>query len=304
MSVNTPLSVPMDDDMHESSNDSWSPKIKNRRRFSATEAALLEEHYAEEPSPSQRALQSLADQMSTPRKTITTWFQNRRAKYKRRSYRKKSPKETDITTKPGEVSTVKPTSEPVSDIDTTSRSSSGSSIILSECISAESISGEEGNHLFQNLFPDESLYNPSTLIEHQQQQPFMYSCMNAVQNDQLWSSDDRFSSFCMPYSVPVNENDQKIVDPLSLDQSISAYTWPFSASHSHGSPILSHFPMGTYYLDIEQCNEQDSDPDFGNTNRNNTFVDTMPFDWKEQDILSCPMKNEEPYHFASSTQKY
>ncbi|OAD72861.1 Homeodomain-like DNA binding domain-containing transcription factor [Phycomyces blakesleeanus NRRL 1555(-)] len=82
-----------EDPAYDSGNDSWSPKIKNRRRFSATEAALLERRYAEEQSPSQHVLQGLADQMSTPRKTITTWFQNRRAKYKRRSYRNKQAPE-------------------------------------------------------------------------------------------------------------------------------------------------------------------------------------------------------------------
>ncbi|KAL0082600.1 hypothetical protein J3Q64DRAFT_1700525 [Phycomyces blakesleeanus] len=121
-----------EDPAYDSGNDSWSPKIKNRRRFSATEAALLERRYAEEQSPSQHVLQGLADQMSTPRKTITTWFQNRRAKYKRRSYRNKQAPEkaNDSQQKTNDGSPGQRMSDTVSDVETCARSSSSSLLLV------------------------------------------------------------------------------------------------------------------------------------------------------------------------------
>ncbi|KAI8978919.1 hypothetical protein BDB01DRAFT_798557 [Pilobolus umbonatus] len=58
--------------------------IKHRRRFSSNETRVLEKEYDKNTSPSQEKIQIIADSINTPRKIVTTWFQNRRAKNKRR----------------------------------------------------------------------------------------------------------------------------------------------------------------------------------------------------------------------------
>jgi hypothetical protein len=79
-------------DYDEVSEDSWVPKIKRRRRFSIEETRILETEYAKNSSPNQEKIQAIADRMSTPRKIVTTWFQNRRAKVKRREKVKRCQK--------------------------------------------------------------------------------------------------------------------------------------------------------------------------------------------------------------------
>ncbi|KAI9020702.1 hypothetical protein CLU79DRAFT_846338 [Phycomyces nitens] len=143
-----------EDDSQDSDNDSWSPRIKHRRRFSANEAALLEQQYAEEQSPSQHVLQNLADQMSTPRKTITTWFQNRRAKHRRRSYRnKKSCKKVDDLQQSTDGFPGQRMSDNTSDIETNPYSSS-SSLLLVEGSSPDLTSMKEDCIFPQNMFDD------------------------------------------------------------------------------------------------------------------------------------------------------
>ncbi|KAI8369459.1 uncharacterized protein BYT42DRAFT_617479 [Radiomyces spectabilis] len=104
---------------NSSSNESWSPKIKTRRRFSVEETHLLEKTYAQEPNPVQEAIQSLADQFGTPRRTITTWFQNRRAKQRRRAQQRVPPSI--------ETSQVHHLSEPTHHFKSSASSSSASS---------------------------------------------------------------------------------------------------------------------------------------------------------------------------------
>ncbi|CEG73457.1 hypothetical protein RMATCC62417_08836 [Rhizopus microsporus] len=77
----------------------WVPPIKHRRRFSAEEARILESEYDKNSSPTQERIQQIASSINTPRKIITTWFQNRRAKHKRRQRSKRgsmSPAEGDV----------------------------------------------------------------------------------------------------------------------------------------------------------------------------------------------------------------
>ncbi|CAO3702657.1 unnamed protein product [Rhizopus stolonifer] len=64
--------------------DMWVPPIKQRRRFSPEESHILEREYASNSSPTQEKIQQIANSINTPRKIVTTWFQNRRAKNKRR----------------------------------------------------------------------------------------------------------------------------------------------------------------------------------------------------------------------------
>ncbi|CAO3654205.1 unnamed protein product [Mucor hiemalis] len=64
--------------------DSWVPKIKRRRRFTVDETRVLENEFKKNSSPNQEKIQRIANKISTPRKIVTTWFQNRRAKNKRR----------------------------------------------------------------------------------------------------------------------------------------------------------------------------------------------------------------------------
>ncbi|GAA5804933.1 hypothetical protein HPULCUR_010443 [Helicostylum pulchrum] len=73
----------MDDTSH-SPPESWVPKIKRRRRFSTEETKILEKEYYKNSSPNQEKIQGIANRISTPRKIVTTWFQNRRAKNKRK----------------------------------------------------------------------------------------------------------------------------------------------------------------------------------------------------------------------------
>lgn len=61
------------------------PPIKQRRRFSLEEAQFLEMEYNNNPSPTQDKIQQIASKINSPRKVVTTWFQNRRAKNRRRS---------------------------------------------------------------------------------------------------------------------------------------------------------------------------------------------------------------------------
>lgn len=61
------------------------PPIKQRRRFSLEEAQFLEMEYSNNPSPTQDKIQQIASKINSPRKVVTTWFQNRRAKNRRRS---------------------------------------------------------------------------------------------------------------------------------------------------------------------------------------------------------------------------
>lgn len=68
----------------DNTEDSWVPKIKRRRRFSADETRVLENEFKRNSSPNQEKIQRIANKISTPRKIVTTWFQNRRAKNKRR----------------------------------------------------------------------------------------------------------------------------------------------------------------------------------------------------------------------------
>ncbi|CAO3580881.1 unnamed protein product [Absidia cylindrospora] len=62
---------------------SWSPVIKSRRRFSASETQFLESEYAHDINPSTDKLEMIANTIGTTRRVITTWFQNHRAKGKR-----------------------------------------------------------------------------------------------------------------------------------------------------------------------------------------------------------------------------
>ncbi|KAG1471305.1 hypothetical protein G6F56_002201 [Rhizopus delemar] len=64
--------------------DMWVPPIKQRRRFSPEESHILEREYASNSSPTQEKIQQIANSINTPRKIVTTWFQNRRAKNKRK----------------------------------------------------------------------------------------------------------------------------------------------------------------------------------------------------------------------------
>ena len=66
------------------SEESWVPKIKRRRRFTSSETNVLEDEFRKNSSPNQDKIQRIADTISTPRKIVTTWFQNRRAKNKRK----------------------------------------------------------------------------------------------------------------------------------------------------------------------------------------------------------------------------
>ncbi|GAA5815917.1 hypothetical protein MFLAVUS_009436 [Mucor flavus] len=72
------------DDRSDSPPESWVPKIKRRRRFSTEETKILEREYFKNSSPNQEKIQGIANRISTPRKIVTTWFQNRRAKNKRK----------------------------------------------------------------------------------------------------------------------------------------------------------------------------------------------------------------------------
>lgn len=60
------------------------PPIKHRRRFSPEETHILEKEYDRNPNPTQEKIQHIANGIGTPRKIVTTWFQNRRAKNKRK----------------------------------------------------------------------------------------------------------------------------------------------------------------------------------------------------------------------------
>ncbi|KAG2229005.1 hypothetical protein BDF21DRAFT_495268 [Thamnidium elegans] len=71
-------------DRSHSPSESWMPKIKRRRRFSTEETKVLEKEYFKNSSPNQEKIQVIANRISTPRKIVTTWFQNRRAKNKRK----------------------------------------------------------------------------------------------------------------------------------------------------------------------------------------------------------------------------
>ncbi|CDH54296.1 predicted protein [Lichtheimia corymbifera JMRC:FSU:9682] len=72
-------------DNHDSSSiESWSPEIKSRWRFSAEQHQALEQAYQEQRNPSQGEINWLAEELQSPRKTVVTWFQNRRAKERRR----------------------------------------------------------------------------------------------------------------------------------------------------------------------------------------------------------------------------
>lgn len=77
---------------YDYANDSWVPKIKRRRRFSSEETKILEGEYDKNSSPNQDKIQSIADIIDTPRKIVTTWFQNRRAKNKRKEKTKREDK--------------------------------------------------------------------------------------------------------------------------------------------------------------------------------------------------------------------
>lgn len=68
----------------DNTEDSWVPKIKRRRRFSVDETRVLENEFKKNSSPNQEKIQRIANRISTPRKIVTTWFQNRRAKNKRK----------------------------------------------------------------------------------------------------------------------------------------------------------------------------------------------------------------------------
>ncbi|KAI8099335.1 uncharacterized protein BX664DRAFT_368251 [Halteromyces radiatus] len=74
-----------DDDDDNGSHRSWSPIIKSRRRFSPKEVDYLETVYTEDMNPSTDKLQAVADTIGTTRRIITTWFQNHRAKGKRKT---------------------------------------------------------------------------------------------------------------------------------------------------------------------------------------------------------------------------
>ncbi|KAI7890495.1 uncharacterized protein EV154DRAFT_564256 [Mucor mucedo] len=74
---------------YDYADDSWVPKIKRRRRFTADETKILEGEYDKNPSPNQDKIQTIADIIKTPRKIVTTWFQNRRAKNKRKEKTRK-----------------------------------------------------------------------------------------------------------------------------------------------------------------------------------------------------------------------
>ncbi|ORY95552.1 hypothetical protein BCR43DRAFT_506041 [Syncephalastrum racemosum] len=69
--------------------DAWSPKIKKRWRFTPEDLTVLETSFmTESQHPKQRTVERLAMQLGSPRRTITTWFQNRRAKEKKKHAKK------------------------------------------------------------------------------------------------------------------------------------------------------------------------------------------------------------------------
>ncbi|KAL1932938.1 hypothetical protein VTP01DRAFT_8616 [Rhizomucor pusillus] len=63
--------------------DDWSPKVKPRWRFSKAATRILEEFFGENPNPVQATIDDLAKKLHSPRRTVNTWFQNRRAKQRR-----------------------------------------------------------------------------------------------------------------------------------------------------------------------------------------------------------------------------
>lgn len=80
---------PIYSDEETESVEAWSPKIKPRWRFSPEDLTLLETSFVTESQhPSQRTVERLAAQLGSPRRTITTWFQNRRAKEKKKQAKK------------------------------------------------------------------------------------------------------------------------------------------------------------------------------------------------------------------------
>ncbi|KAI7905126.1 uncharacterized protein BX663DRAFT_501852 [Cokeromyces recurvatus] len=84
-----------DKDTCEYVEETWLPAIKRRRRFTINETRILEEEYEINSSPNQEKIQAIANRISTPRKIVTTWFQNRRAKNKRRQRIAKKEEEED-----------------------------------------------------------------------------------------------------------------------------------------------------------------------------------------------------------------
>ncbi|KAI8147812.1 hypothetical protein BJV82DRAFT_593452 [Fennellomyces sp. T-0311] len=77
------------DNSDNSSVESWSPTIKSRWRFSVDELRVLENAYQHESNPRQDTADRLAHLLQCPKKTVTTWFQNRRAKQKRQQQQQK-----------------------------------------------------------------------------------------------------------------------------------------------------------------------------------------------------------------------
>ncbi|KAI9485878.1 MAG: hypothetical protein EXX96DRAFT_546859 [Benjaminiella poitrasii] len=83
----------LDKDDCEYAEETWLPVIKRRRRFTMNETRILEEEYELNSSPNQERIQAIVNRICTPRKIVTTWFQNRRAKNKRRERTSKKDEE-------------------------------------------------------------------------------------------------------------------------------------------------------------------------------------------------------------------
>ncbi|KAI9256951.1 hypothetical protein BY458DRAFT_558256 [Sporodiniella umbellata] len=93
----------------------WITPVKQRRRFSPEESQILEKEYKTNPSPTQEKIQQIATLIDTPRKIVTTWFQNRRAKNKRKEKNKMKEKSDTIQISKPSSSEVYPTKHKVLD---------------------------------------------------------------------------------------------------------------------------------------------------------------------------------------------
>jgi hypothetical protein len=71
----------------QGSHRSWTPVIKSRRRFSASETRYLRAEFEKHNNPPRATLQLIANTLGTTRRVVTTWFQNHRAKEKREKNR-------------------------------------------------------------------------------------------------------------------------------------------------------------------------------------------------------------------------
>ncbi|GMR60542.1 hypothetical protein PMAYCL1PPCAC_30737, partial [Pristionchus mayeri] len=136
-------------------------KRRFRTNFTEAQSAILEEAFRSSHYPDQHTKRSMAIALSIPEDRVTVWFQNRRAKWRRKENREKEKKSPSSSTDSEMTRTSNPLPSIVPPIP-----------ILPDLPSIHSISSLQVPSQFQSTFPPNTYISEYFATSHEQS-PFL-----------------------------------------------------------------------------------------------------------------------------------